>query len=486
LTALALVVCLVALAACSDDDAPSGSNESTDTGETSPSSDEPAGADRTVRVVTVERDGPGPEESDRVRVLRHGSEDAQSVLVLVPGTSAGAAYFTPLAFDIVEALPDWQVWSVDRRENGLEDHSMRERYIAGDATNQDVFDYYLGWIGDDTITTHFEPRGGLASDDPSVAFAREWGMAIAIDDLDAVVDEAVALGGEVVLGGHSLGGSITVAYATWDFAGRAGAEDLSGIVLIDGGSGAGAAPSAEEAQAALAELETGSPFNDVVGVGLPWASGVFNALGSSGALLAPDAPSIGWQSDLIPANLKPPVQPTNAGQYGYALDEETSPDGLELVEMHLGSLAESGEPRGWVNDEDATVERAAAMFSGILPAGTAIEGAIDGTAWYFPRRLSLDSSAVNGGIANPAQEVLGVRAIHGTELAIPIYALEAQLGAGRVLAGARSLAEQAGIPDDDLTLVDESEALTHTDPMALRPEHNPLLETLVPFLSEIG
>ena len=38
------------------------------------------------------------------------------------------------------------------------------------------------------------------------------------------------------MGGHSLGGSIATAYATWDFNGRPGGRDLSGLVLIDGAS----------------------------------------------------------------------------------------------------------------------------------------------------------------------------------------------------------------------------------------------------------
>ena len=37
------------------------------------------------------------------------------------------------------------------------------------------------------------------------------------------------------LGGHSAGASTAVAYAAWDFAGRPGFRDLSGLVLIDGG-----------------------------------------------------------------------------------------------------------------------------------------------------------------------------------------------------------------------------------------------------------
>ncbi len=441
-----------------------------------------------VRVETIEVEaGPGPAEYNQVRVIEHGPEDAENVLVLVPGTSAGAAYFTPVALDIVGALDGWQVWSVDRRENLLEDHSALEDRVSGDLSTQETFDYYLGWLGDETITEHFEPEGGLGGDEPSVDFAREWGMAVAIDDLQAVIEEAADLGGEVVLGGHSLGGSITVAYATWDFDGRAGAEDLAGIALIDGGSGQGQAPTVEEAQAELAELETGPAFNDIVGLGLPWAAGVFNSLGSTAAVIEPDEASIGYKSPLIPQNLKPPVPPTNAAQYGYALDVDTSPDGLELVQMHIGRLADSGEPRGWVDDELVPVERAARMFSGLIEGADGDEPlGIDGTAWYHPRRLSIDSGTVNGGIENPAQELLGVRATHGTELDLPIYAIETTFGAGRVLNGARLLAEQSGIPDSELTLVDESDRLTHTDPMGVETAQNPLVETLVPFLSELG
>ena len=39
-----------------------------------------------------------------------------------------------------------------------------------------------------------------------------------------------------MLGGHSLGGGVVTAYATWDFGGQPGANGLSGLVYIDGGS----------------------------------------------------------------------------------------------------------------------------------------------------------------------------------------------------------------------------------------------------------
>jgi hypothetical protein len=56
-----------------------------------------------------------PDGLDRVGVLKIGSERARNVLVLNPGTSAGAGYFKPLAEDIVRRTHGrWQVWSVER------------------------------------------------------------------------------------------------------------------------------------------------------------------------------------------------------------------------------------------------------------------------------------------------------------------------------------------------------------------------------------
>ena len=49
-------------------------------------------------------------------------------------------------------------------------------------------------------------------------------MRVEIEDLRRVVKRAERRGRRVVVGGHSLGGSITTAYATWDFGGRAGRQ----------------------------------------------------------------------------------------------------------------------------------------------------------------------------------------------------------------------------------------------------------------------
>ena len=92
------------------------------------------------RVFTVKgASAPGPAKYDRVRVIEQGPRHARNVLVLVPGTSGGAAYFHPVAADIVKRLKGWRVWSVDRRENLLEDHSVLDKALAGQATPQDLF-----------------------------------------------------------------------------------------------------------------------------------------------------------------------------------------------------------------------------------------------------------------------------------------------------------------------------------------------------------
>jgi hypothetical protein len=109
-----------------------------------------------------------PAKYDRVGVLEVGPRRARNVLVLNPGTSASAAYFQPLAKGIVARAKGWQVWAVERRENLLEDHSMLDRAKAGTATPQELFDYYLGYLEDSSVTDHFR-----LIPDGEVGFARD-------------------------------------------------------------------------------------------------------------------------------------------------------------------------------------------------------------------------------------------------------------------------------------------------------------------------
>ena len=90
-----------------------------------------------------------PAKYNQVGILEVGPRSAPNILVLNPGTSASAAYFAPLARDIVRRAKGWQVWAVERRENLLEDHSVLNRAKRGQATGRQLFDYYLGWLTDD-------------------------------------------------------------------------------------------------------------------------------------------------------------------------------------------------------------------------------------------------------------------------------------------------------------------------------------------------
>ena len=170
-------------------------------------------------------------------------------------------------------------------------------------------------------------------------------MNVAVQDLHTVIGAAKKLGGKVVLGGHSLGGSVVTAYATWDFDGQAGADDLAGLVYIDGGSATDTGPSAPGRHPGPAGARTprrASPGWPSAGSPPPTPASS-SATGSAAALLDPNAPSLGQTSGLLPADIVPPVRVTNVGQYGYALNAATSPPSLLAAQAHLGKgLAATG------------------------------------------------------------------------------------------------------------------------------------------------
>jgi hypothetical protein len=127
----ALLAVTVAVAACSGGDDASDSDDASGNDATACVPDDDGGTTEAstpeVRVETIEVPaGPGPAEHNEVRVIGHGPDDAENVLVLSPGTSAGAAYFTPLTLDIVDRLDGWQVWSgIPEEDLTLVDESDR-------------------------------------------------------------------------------------------------------------------------------------------------------------------------------------------------------------------------------------------------------------------------------------------------------------------------------------------------------------------------
>ena len=176
---------------------------------------------------------PARRRSTRSAYNRIGPDDAKRVLVLMPGTSGGAGDFTLVGRDIVKRVDNLAVWAIDRRSRPLEDTSVFEQLDAGDVTLQEAFDYYLGWITNGGVPVdHYD-----FLDAEAAGYARDWGMKTALNDARAVVKEARGpkKKTEVWLGGHSLGASLTAAYAAWDFDGKPGFKDVEGLVLIDGG-----------------------------------------------------------------------------------------------------------------------------------------------------------------------------------------------------------------------------------------------------------
>jgi pimeloyl-ACP methyl ester carboxylesterase len=424
-----------------------------------------ASAAETQTTITGWTKAPGPRKYDRLDVTKFGSAKARTVLVLVPGTSGGRGDFTLTARELVKDVPGLAVWAVDRRSQQLEDTSVFTAALAGTVTPQAMFDYYAGWIADPSITPHYQPP-----DASKLGFAAGWGLRVQLEDVRRVVAEAHAGGRHVLLGGHSLGASVAVAYASWDFAGRPGYEDLDGLVLIDGGL-RGSFDSADLAQARqrLAAIRK-QPFLDLLGLGLPWVTGI---LGESAAVLAikdPTGPSVGQAFSLLPPQFKPPIPATNRGQLGFAFDATTSPKALGLIQVRSGVLGPDGD---WVDGEVSPIARVAATF-GQEPAN-AVE-------WFYPARLNLDVDAASPLAENAAAKYLGLRIAHAKQVDLPLYAVQTSLTDGAVLKGARSFIELSRSPAKDDKLVDASATESHLDPLTAAPATNMYLKTVVPWL----
>jgi pimeloyl-ACP methyl ester carboxylesterase len=421
-------------------------------------------------------------------------KSAKNVMVIEPGTSGGGAYFVPLAKNLVEKLPNWQIWAVERRENLLEDHTYLNKAKKGSATAAEVFHYYLGFLTESPSKkphTKFVPES-------TVGFGRQWGMNVAIEDLHTVIEAAKGLGGKVVLGGHSLGGSVVTAYATWDFAGKPGATGLSALVYDDGGSGPTSITKLK-AEEQLTKLSTTSPWLAFGGIGSPYL-GLFSALGANSTLQDPEGASLAENFGLLPGFLKAKnakgevIPATNEAEFGYGVNVGTSPPSLIAAQVHAGKgIEETAKENGLYSWNGTGAISPIKRYAEML-AGAGIHGA-DGSEWYFPTRLTIDTGAVADGNYNEAQEVLGEHAIHGHELptSLKILAISSELGklfGSSPLKAAEILAEQSGIPSGNLTLINRENEYAHNDPAAAEPngeiEGNIFYKELVPFLEGVS
>ena len=403
---------------------------------------------------------PGPARYDRVLVQRFGPASARTVLVLTPGSTSGAGVFTFVARDLVRAVPDLQIWAVDRREQAFEDTAVMTAGNGGQALR-----YYVQRL----------EVGGRTFSPPPVAevrFMAGWGLGLLLGDLREVVLRARRDGRRVVLGGHSLGAAVAEAYATWDFAGRAGARDLSGLVLIDGGLLSGrAAPTLAEVRAELDDIRTTGPREDPFRQTTPWAYGVISGVSGLLARDTPDAASPLDVEPLVPGFARPPVPSTNAAWIGHAEQVLYPPSGPAVA--HAGHLAAEGDPRGWVDGDRTPVARLATWLS---------QSPLNTVDWYTPRRLLLDVRAARSLMPTRLTRLLGLRLRHRGSVSLPTYAFQTS-SFPTVLAGAQRLRRVSDIPA--LRLVADPTML-HIDPLTAIPEHNTFLKTVTPFLTRIS
>jgi pimeloyl-ACP methyl ester carboxylesterase len=206
--------------------------------------------------------GGGSFSLNNTRYTRHylagPPQQADAILILVPGFEGGAGDFKILAENLILRAQAagflLEVWAFDRRSNQLEDSAgldLAESYKSPEIA--------LDWLygGELSLTLHPVLAAGpnrrsvFYDVQGDVPFMADWTNLVFSRDIDAVVTaaRAAARNQNVFLGGHSAGTGFTARYASTDFnltgVGPAdpGYAKLRGLVLLEGGGGStGGAP----------------------------------------------------------------------------------------------------------------------------------------------------------------------------------------------------------------------------------------------------
>ncbi len=154
--------------------------------------------------------------------------NAATVLVLVPGIFAGSTDLAIIARQLVAAIPDLEVWVLDRRANLLENQSYFQKAIK--SRNPEIaYDYYI---------KNYEQENGyqpIRAED--ISFISHWTLDVHLKDLHEIIKLAENRFDKVILGGHSLGASIVAFYSAYNFANLGkdpGYRHIDGLFLIDG------------------------------------------------------------------------------------------------------------------------------------------------------------------------------------------------------------------------------------------------------------
>ena len=203
----------------------------------------PAPDARVVKESAVRLYAPMPESSpehpkacDWISYLRFRHADgprrssrADAVLTLMPGIFAGGGSFDQVARHTIRRAARRErmveVWGIDRRSNCLEDHrGVRAGVKTGDPRVS--FGYYFEGR---EVNGHTFP--GFA-DDQEAAFLRDVGLKQTIEDWHTVITREMPSQRKrqrkLICGGHSLGGPLTAAFASWDFDGDPETDEDAG------------------------------------------------------------------------------------------------------------------------------------------------------------------------------------------------------------------------------------------------------------------
>ncbi|MFC3831908.1 MULTISPECIES: alpha/beta hydrolase [Deinococcus] len=382
-----------------------------------------------IPAVRVQRAGvtvPGtPAQYNASITVRYGPSRPRAILLLMPGYLGGAGSFDRLARQIVARDPGVAVWAVDRRSNTLEPQAQL--------------------AGADTATLTRIVQDGLPVVPPGrVAFMRDWGLDVTLRDWRAAVQEARRVTPDVFLGGHSLGAGLTGLYAAYDFGGRAGADDVRGLVMLDGLPGTLADREINTDQydqgglnalgvlPGLRQLDR-QPYVNTLVFGPRLASQA--AAQARLAAAAPDAlaperglsavPATNLAACLLQLESRYALLPFMTVQTGQPTNAIEAPSFLALAlggrDSHwLVGPQDTSRPVGWQDDPAAPTDGQDFVNRYWTPLA-------DYTEWYFPNRLTLDVAAARTGtVGTPFEQTLHVW--HTSALTLPVLGIAAQRG----------------------------------------------------------
>lgn len=471
-----------------------------------------------------------PTDLDHTQVVRYRQDratpvPANAILVAMPGFLAGASTFDSIARTLVRRGAARgvavEVWAIDRRANQLEDTFGLE--LAEQRRDGSVAATYYR----DFVSVDGHVFQGIR-EQSTLGFMSEWGLQTHAEDLRrviALVPEA-SRKGHVFLLGHSLGGSFAEAYAAWNFEsdGRRGAEELAGIILVDGILGGSPIPENEYLNGSSAG---GYPAPGLTGIREDQPYTALPLLGVSALVNAEiaalhahfdpsgvisDAERDNQFSVLFGADM-PPM--TNLAAMGLAFDGEHEP--LPFVRATIGKIvgptvdyttfftpdilqrpSDTSMTYDWIDGPTDPDEWSSAAD---LAAGM-VQGRSNLSEWYFPSRLALDLSAVGG--ANIAQtgypSTYGLRAFGGAQNDAPVLCIVAELVGdvaacdavrGRVAAtvgtgrpGAGAVRGAAGTDVAGFRILDVT-TMAHIDPVLARDRpSNPVPGKIEAFIDE--